>query len=167
MLRKYDYFMADTAPAEAELLLAVEDYLDLLQQHPTAERMLSEVVTEDFETGFAGGFHWVGPDGLRDFLAARDGFFDESHEVREVLEAQQRGSDEARLKTRLEFFLRRWEAPAPRSEEFTGSAFHSWLLRRSPAEGRWRVAAQIVDGFADLNDNAARLFATPEEGLNR
>jgi hypothetical protein len=69
------------------------------------------------------------------------------------------------LKTRLEFFLRRLEAPSPTSEEFTGSAFHTWVLRR--VSGRWRVAAQIVDGFADLNENAARLFATPEEGLNR
>jgi hypothetical protein len=30
-----------------------------------------------------------------------------------------------------------------------------------------RIAAQIVDGFADLNDNAERLFATPDKGLNR
>jgi hypothetical protein len=29
------------------------------------------------------------------------------------------------------------------------------------------VAAQIVERFEDLNDNAARLFATPAEGLNR
>jgi hypothetical protein len=29
------------------------------------------------------------------------------------------------------------------------------------------VAAQMVERFADLNDNAERLFATPDEGLNR
>jgi hypothetical protein len=29
------------------------------------------------------------------------------------------------------------------------------------------VAAQIVERFDDLNDNARRLFATPQEGLNR
>jgi hypothetical protein len=29
------------------------------------------------------------------------------------------------------------------------------------------VAAQIVQRFDDLNDNAARLFATPDKGLNR
>jgi hypothetical protein len=29
------------------------------------------------------------------------------------------------------------------------------------------VAAQIVERFQDLNDNARRLFATPDEGLNR
>jgi hypothetical protein len=27
------------------------------------------------------------------------------------------------------------------------------------------VAAQIVDGFAELNDNAATLFGAPTEGL--
>jgi hypothetical protein len=35
------------------------------------------------------------------------------------------------------------------------------------APDRWRVAAQIVERFEDLNDNAERLFATPDEGLNR
>jgi hypothetical protein len=29
------------------------------------------------------------------------------------------------------------------------------------------VAAQIVERFADLNDSSKRLFATPDEGLNR
>jgi hypothetical protein len=29
------------------------------------------------------------------------------------------------------------------------------------------VAAQIVERFANLNDNSKRLFPTPEEGLNR
>src|SRR5262245_10627218 len=159
--------MGATPATEGDLLRAIDDYLDLLQQHPTAERMLSEVVTDDFETGFAGGFRWAGPEGLRDFLAAREGFFDERHEVKEVLEVELLTPDEARLKTRLSFFLRRWEAPAPASEEFTGSAFHTWVLRYSTAAADWRVAMQIVDGFADLNDNAERLFATPDEGLNR
>jgi hypothetical protein len=48
--------MGATPPTEGELQRAIDDYLDLLQQHPTAERMLSEVVTDDFEMGFAGGF---------------------------------------------------------------------------------------------------------------
>ena len=68
-------------------------------------------------------------------------------------------------RTRLEFFLRRWEAPSPTSDEFTGSCFHHWTLRRAP--DRWRIAAQIVERFENLNDNAERLFATPDEGLNR
>jgi len=43
--------------------------------------------------------------------------------------------------------------------------WHTWRLRREPSEDRWRVAAQIVDGFAQLNDNAATLFGAPAEGL--
>jgi hypothetical protein len=46
-----------------------------------------------------------------------------------------------------------------------GSCFHAWRVRREP--DRRRVAAQIVERFDDLNDNAERLFATPDEGLNR
>jgi hypothetical protein len=167
MLRQYDPPVSAGAPTEAELRQGIDAYLNLLQQHPTAEQMMAEVLTEDFETGFASGFRWTGPDGLRDFLAAREGFFDERHELKEVLAVEPLPADEIRSKTRLEFFLRSWTAPTPRSEEFTGSAFHTWLLRRSPAEGRWRVAAQIVDGFDDLNENAARLFSVPEQGLNR
>jgi hypothetical protein len=45
------------------------------------------------------------------------------------------------------------------------SQFHHWRVRREP--DRWRVAAQIVERFADINDNAERLFATPDEGHNR
>ena len=51
------------------------------------------------------------------------------------------------------------------SEAFTGQAFHKWLLRHEPPESDWRVAAQLVEGFAMLNDNAAKLFSAPTEGL--
>ena len=61
--------------------------------------------------------------------------------------------------------LRRWEAPSPVSEEFTGKCFHTWRVR--VVDDEWRVAAQMVERFTDLNDNAKRLFATPEEGLDR
>ena len=37
------------------------------------------------------------------------------------------------------------------------------MLQRHPSA----LAAQIVDGFSDLNENAKQLFATPESGLNR
>jgi hypothetical protein len=96
------------------------------------------------------------------FLAARAGFVDEQHDVDDVLEREDLPSGEVRIKTRLSFSLRQ----PPGDELFTGTAFHTWLLRRDEA-GRLRVAAQIVDGFADLNDNAERLFATPDQGLNR
>lgn len=66
------------------------------------------------------------------------------------------------MRTSLEFSLREPDS----GEVLTGSAFHTWLLRRDGG-GRLRVAAQIVDGVADLNEPAAQLFANPEEGLNR
>jgi SnoaL-like domain len=150
---------------EQELRRLLAEYLGLIQRHPSAEEMMAAVLTEDFETGFVGGKVWTGIDGLRDFLSQREGFFDERHQVKDVLELDQAAEKEVSARTRLEFFLRRWEAPSPTSEEFTGSCFHSWRLRREP--DRWRVAAQIVERFADLNDSSKRLFATPDEGLNR
>ena len=150
---------------ERELRDVLAEYLDLLQRHPSADEMMAAVLTEDFEIGFVGGKLWKGIDGLRDFLSQREGFFDERHEVKDVLENDSPSPDEVHARTRLEFFLRRWETPSPTSDEFTGSCFHTWRLRREP--DRWRVAAQIVERFADLNDNSKRLFATPDEGLNR
>jgi SnoaL-like domain len=150
---------------EQELRHVLAEYLGLLQRHPSADEMMAAVLTEDFETGFVGGKLWKGIDGLRDFLSQREGFFDERHEVKDVLQKDSPSPDEVHARTRLEFFLRRWEAPSPTSDEFTGSCFHTWRLRREP--DRWRVAAQIVERFADLNDNSKRLFATPDEGLNR
>jgi SnoaL-like domain len=150
---------------EATLREALDAYLTLLQTHPSADEMIGVVLTEDFETGFAGGHLWRGRDGLADFLSQRDGFFDERHVLKDVMEWRQTSDDEAEAKTRLEFFLRSWQPPAAKSDEYTGDALHSWRLRR--VEGRWLVAAQIVDGFADLNANAQKLFATPQSGLNR
>jgi hypothetical protein len=149
-------------PPASEIHEALQAYFRVLQSNPTAEEMRRSVVTDDFETGFAAGYKWQGPNGLRDFLAARAGFADEQHDVDEVLERKDLPSGEVRIKTRLKFSLRQ----PPGDELFTGTAFHSWLLRRDDT-GRLRVAAQIVDGFADLNDNAKRLFATPDQGLNR
>jgi hypothetical protein len=111
------------------------------------------------------GVRWKGIEGLREFLSQRDGFFDEKHTVKDVLAMEEASGGEIRARTRLEFFLRRWEAPSPTSDEFTGSCIPHWRLRRAP--DRWRVAAQIVERFEDLNDNSERLFATPDEGLNR
>jgi hypothetical protein len=150
---------------ETELRDVLTEYLTMLQRHPSAEEFMRAVLTADFETGFEGGFQWQGLDGLRDFLSQREGFFDEKHTLMEVLALDEPSEGEVRARTRLEFFLRRWEPPSPTSDEFTGSCFHHWRVRREP--DRWRVAAQIVERFDDLNDNAARLFATPDEGLNR
>jgi hypothetical protein len=149
-------------PSDSELRAALQAYFRVLQSGPTADAMRRSVVTDDFETGFANGYRWQGRDGLRDFLAARAGVVDEQHDVDAVLEREDLPSGDVRIKTRLRFSLRQ----PPGDDRFTGTAFHTWLLRRDDA-GRLRVAAQIVDGFADLNDNARRLFATPDQGLNR
>jgi hypothetical protein len=126
--------------------------------------MMDEILTEDFETGFVGGHVWTGLDGLRDFLSQREGFFDEKHVIEELVErGRVDGDTEAR--TRLNFFLHRWEPPSPVSEEFTGKCFHTWRVRQ--VDGDWRVTAQMVERLADLNENSERLFATPEDGLNR
>jgi SnoaL-like domain len=150
---------------EAELRELLAEYLKLIGRHASAEEFMAAVLTDDFETGFEGGYSWRGLDGLRDFLSQREGFFDEKHTIKAVLAMEEPSDGEVRAHTRLEFFLRRWEAPSPTSEEFTGSCFHYWRLRRE--SDRWRVAAQIVERFEDLNDNAKHLFATPDEGLNR
>jgi hypothetical protein len=150
------------APTDDEIRAALRAYFAVLQSDPSAEQMRQTVVTDDFETGFRGGYMWQGADGLRQFLAARAGFVDEQHDVDEVLSREDLPNGEVRIKTRLEFSLRQ----PPGDELFTGTAFHTWLLRRD-GTGRLRVAAQIVDGFANLNENAKRLFATPDEGLNR
>src|SRR5262245_21723614 len=126
--------------------------------------MMEEILTADFATGFVGGHLWTGIDGLRDFLAQRSPFFDERHELRELL-GRSGGSDgDVEAHTRLRFLRRSWTPPAPVSEEYTGDCFHTWRVRH--AGGRWRVAAQLVERFEDLNDNARRLFGTPQEGLN-
>ena len=149
---------------EQELRRVLAEYLGLLQRHPSAEEMMAAVLTEDFETGFVGGKLWKGIDGLRDFLSQRQGFFDEKHTIEELLDRGEAGGD-IEAETRLHFFLRSWKAPSPVSEEYTGKCFHRWRVRQ--VDGEWRVAAQMVERFEDLNENSKRLFATPDEGLNR
>jgi SnoaL-like domain len=149
---------------DEQLIAVLQRYLTILQGHPPAEEFMAEILTEDFETGFLGGQIWSGIDGLRDFLSQREGFFDERHTIEELLERGQ-SDGEIKARTRLHFFLRSWEAPSPVSQEYTGTCFHTWHVR--DVDGSWRVAAQLVERFDDLNDNSRRLFATPDEGLNR
>jgi hypothetical protein len=149
---------------DEQLIAVLQRYLTILQGHPPAEEFMAEILTEDFETGFLGGQIWSGIDGLRDFLSQREGFFDERHTIEELLERGQ-SDGEIKARTRLHFFLRSWEAPSPVSQEYTGTCFHTWRVR--DVDRSWRVAAQLVERFDDLNDNSRRLFATPDEGLNR
>jgi hypothetical protein len=157
--------VTNPALSDEELVALLQRYLRILQGHPQAERMMDEVLTTDFTTGFVGGHLWTGIDGLRDFLSQRSPFFDERHEVRELLSRSGgEGDEDVEAHTRLTFFLRSWEKPAPFSTEYTGDCFHAWRVRHTG--GEWRVAAQLVERFADLNEPAERLFATPQEGLN-
>ena len=82
-------------------------------------------------------------------------FFDESHEVLQLISVTRPAPDSIHARTRLRFFLLRREPQAAVSEEFTGQVWHTWRLRHEPPGGQWRAATQIVDGFAQLNDNAA------------
>jgi hypothetical protein len=132
--------MAD-ALTDEELVGVLQRYLTILPGHPPAEKMMEETLTDDFETGFIGGQAWKGIEGMRDFLSQRD------------------------AETRLNFFLRSWTPPSPTSDEYTGKCFHRWRVRE--VDGEWRVAAQMVERFDDLNENSKQLFATPDEGLNR
>jgi hypothetical protein len=147
-----------------ELVALLQRYLTILQGHPGAETMMEQILTDDFETGFVGGHLWSGLEGLRDFLSQRAGFFDELHTIDELLDRRDL-DDGIEARTRLHFSLRSWEAPSPVSKEFTGTCFHTWRARE--VAGQWRVAAQLVERFDDLNDNSRELFATPDEGLNR
>jgi hypothetical protein len=68
-----DEFVGD-AVLEPRLIDTLEEYFALLQGHAPAEEMLDEILTEDFVTGFVDGHLWRGPDGLKEFLAARSVF---------------------------------------------------------------------------------------------
>jgi hypothetical protein len=109
---------------------------------------------------------WHGREGLMEFLTARSVFFDESHQLLQILEIKREADGRISARTRLRFFLRSREAGAALSEEYTGDAFHTWLFEADGGGSRWRVAAQLVDGFADLNGPARKLFSMPETGLN-
>lgn len=143
---------------------AMERYFALLQAHASAERMREDVLTDDFRTGFVDGLIWEGDQGLREFLAARSDFFDESHTVEQMSTPEQLPDGRVQIRTRLHFFLRKRTGNAPVSETFTGKAFHRWEFAPD-ADGRWRVGAQLVEGFAALDDNARRLFSQPASGL--
>lgn len=152
-------------PTEIEIRSTLAEHLTLLQTHPTAEQMMTAVVTDDFEVGFRAGRRWCGLDGLRDYLARREGFFDQLYEVKDVITVRELFDGETEIETRVEFFLRRWTAPAPFSDEFTGWCFDSWRLRPSDDGTEFRVAAKIAERFEHLNDNATRLLAISGEGL--
>ncbi|MFI2347613.1 hypothetical protein ACH492_11315 [Streptomyces sp. NPDC019443] len=163
----------------------MERYFALLQAHVSAERMRDEILTDDFRTGFVDGLIWQGEQGLRDFLGARTEFFDETHTVEQMSTPVRLPDGRWLAHTRLEFFLRHRLDGSPVSDTFTGKAFHVWEFAPAPRpgdasgdgrpgdgrsgderEGHWRVAAQLVEGFAALDENARQLFSRPASGLN-
>ncbi|MFK0239154.1 hypothetical protein [Streptomyces vinaceus] len=144
----------------------IEKYFTLLQNHSVAAEMYQLILTDDFRTGFAGGHTWQGKKGIAEFLEARSVFFDESHSVEQLAPPEPLPGGRWGTRTRLSFFLRLREDSAAWSQEFTGKAFHWWELDPAENPRDWRVAAQVVEGFAELNPNAYRLFADPENGLN-
>ncbi|HYY21681.1 MAG TPA: VOC family protein [Thermoleophilaceae bacterium] len=97
---------------DEQLVGVLQRYLRILHGHPGADAMMREILTDDFETGFIGGHVWKGIDGLRDFLSRRAGFFDERHAIDALLD-RDREDAELRARTRLHFFLRRWDPPSP------------------------------------------------------
>jgi hypothetical protein len=52
--------MSDMPVLEPAVVTAIEDYFRSLQAHASAEQMLADVLTSDFQTGFAGGHMWTG-----------------------------------------------------------------------------------------------------------
>ncbi|MFJ7073538.1 hypothetical protein [Streptomyces sp. NPDC098781] len=152
-------------PTTALMWDVIERYFDLLQAHVPAEQMLAEVLTDDFRTGFVDGLVWEGEHGLREFLAARSDFFDESHTIEQLDVPEELSDGRWRVRTRLEFFLRHRPEGAPASDSYTGKAFHAWDFQPAEEPADWRVAAQMVEGFAQLNENAQRLFSRPAGGL--
>lgn len=144
------------------IYMAIETYLKALHQHSTAEELMERIITEDFETGFRGGDMWQGIDGLREYLCTRSEFFDQHSELKAMLSLGLAPNGDIEATTRLDFFMRRWRAPSATSEELAGTAFHTWRLRT--VGGTVRVVSQVIDGFANLNDNARRLISSPVLG---
>ncbi len=137
----------------------IETYLTTIAQHPPAEVLIPQIVTDDFETGLRGGDMWRGIDDLRDLLETRAEFFDERSELKAVLSMTPCPNGDLEVTTRLDFFMRRRRSPSPVSEEFTGTAFNTWTIRC--IDDGLRIASLIFDGFANLNDSARRLIASP------
>ena len=50
----------DAQPSDSEIRAALQAYFRVLQSNPTAEEMRRTVVTNDFQTGFAGWLQMAG-----------------------------------------------------------------------------------------------------------
>jgi hypothetical protein len=131
--------MTEPRILEPTILDAIERYFELLQGHASAQEMTERVLTDDFETGFVGGYMWRGPDGLAAFLADRSVFFDESHEILQLMDIIQPAPETISARTRLRFFLRRHE---PRGVQRPGFPH----LATAPPTAQQRLAGRRTDG---------------------
>ncbi len=154
-----DIEMPSSAPDLPGFIATIDAFLRL-EQRRNSEAMFAAILTDDFQIGFRGGHQWKDRDGLQQYLNQRDGIFDERLELRHVLSYVPVNEDVVELTTRLEFFFRRWRAPSLVSEEFTGSSFHTWMIR--VVDDEMRVQRVVIDGFANLNANARAVFAIPD-----
>jgi hypothetical protein len=121
---------------EHQLREVLAEYLTLLQRHPSAEEMMEAILTDDFETGFEGGFTWRGIDGLRDFLSQRAGFFDEKHEVKDVLEMSE-SADGTRRTRGSSSSCAAGRRPRRRARSSRAPAFTTGDSAARPIAGAW------------------------------
>jgi hypothetical protein len=153
---------------EPGVVTAIEDYFRLLQAHASAEQMLADVLTSDFQTGFVGGHMWTGEQGLRDFLSARAVFFDESHQLLQIFEVALEADGRVRARTRLRFFLRRLELHGVRSTpampSIPGSSTEVTEGRRGVWRRSWLTASPTSttrrNGFSRCLSKASTLKQT-------
>jgi hypothetical protein len=136
--------MTEPRILEPTILDAIERYFELLQGHASAQEMTQRVLTDDFETGFVGGYMWRGPDGLAAFLADRSVFFDESHEILQLMDITRPAPETISARTRLRFFAPAARAAGRRQRGVHRPGFPH--LATAPPTGRQRLAGGRTDG---------------------
>jgi hypothetical protein len=55
--------VSDAPLSQEQIRDTLTAYLGLLQRHVSAEEMMSQILTDEFETGFVRGHMWKGLDG--------------------------------------------------------------------------------------------------------
>jgi len=141
----------------------LQGYLRLLQEHPRAEKLMREVLTADFTTGFVGGFVWSGLEGLRDFLAQRDGFFDEVHTIEELIERGEDENGDLVARARLRFFLAQdldQKSPPVHGSAESAKTILATIQQSPPPAAKPTLSAPIIN----ISLRASR---TPQRAITR
>jgi hypothetical protein len=139
---------------EAEARDVVIAFWKMLDEHAPIHRLLALVAEEGFEIGFRGGQCWRGLDGLEQHQEVKRQFFDEAHVPESLSVTLSPGQAVVKSVMRWEASYR--EAPAPRSERIKAVLHHTWVIGRSPRDGRPVVKSQIVDSLRWLDGFAPR-----------